>query len=607
MYLFSQQYIQLQPESKDATASSENMFPTTQQAASAQLPPLPTPATVASTSTTPPIPPPATNQHRHARPSDDFSVDSWGGNMIATHATAELVRDDLTGLYSCPKHPELCMSDQHTSSNSVCSGCEAEFAAERAALHTKHEALKQQLQLQDETDDLKQSLQQWKPTGSSSIDAAESQDVASSASAGQPNSHGASLNTGILGQDQDQESNQQQNQIQQNGKTTTNESPDGNGGNGNANGSNNNDNNDNNNRGNMGTSIPTATNPLPPLHLSQGSSPPMSQQQQHSQQPQQQQSQPQFQQPQQESQQQQPSNTFAFSGSPPPYQQQQNMQQQNLMQQNMQQQQHPMRNNMQQQQHNNLQQQQNMQSHHRVDSIDALAMQMNRMQQMQDRMLLQKEQECLQLRQKLEESQVQKNAAVTETVMLKEKLHQQEQRMQHELRLIKMAVLQQRQHQKQQQLNAQKLNAHQQNQNQQHISKSGSGGGNNSGTASGNGSGNSSGNPPTVVSLNPHEFELQQEQEQQQREQEREREQQQAEQQEQAVAAAAVASSTYGEDRQKVTRQDILDPYGDKGRYTGILLRSTGMPHGPGFMEYEEDGRTYEGDWRHGRYVTFGM
>jgi hypothetical protein len=70
-----------------------------------------------------------------------------------------------------------------------------------------------------------------------------------------------------------------------------------------------------------------------------------------------------------------------------------------------------------------------------------------------------------------------------------------------------------------------------------------------------------------------------------------------------ASVGHTVASSTYGEDRQKVTRQDILDPYGDKGRYTGVVLRSTGMPHGPGLMEYEEDGRTYEGEWRHGRYV----
>jgi len=67
-----------------------------------------------------------------------------------------------------------------------------------------------------------------------------------------------------------------------------------------------------------------------------------------------------------------------------------------------------------------------------------------------------------------------------------------------------------------------------------------------------------------------------------------------------------VASSTYGEDRQKVVSQTLLDPYGDKGRYSGVVLRSTGMPHGLGRMVYEDDGRTYEGDWRHGRWHGFG-
>ena len=67
-----------------------------------------------------------------------------------------------------------------------------------------------------------------------------------------------------------------------------------------------------------------------------------------------------------------------------------------------------------------------------------------------------------------------------------------------------------------------------------------------------------------------------------------------------------VASSTYGEDRQKVASQNLLDPYGDKGKFSGIVLRSTGMPHGLGRMVYEDDGRTYEGDWRHGRWHGYG-
>jgi DNA gyrase/topoisomerase IV subunit A len=58
-----------------------------------------------------------------------------------------------------------------------------------------------------------------------------------------------------------------------------------------------------------------------------------------------------------------------------------------------------------------------------------------------------------------------------------------------------------------------------------------------------------------------------------------------------------VASSTYGEDRIKVVQKELLDPYGDKGVYTGVVLRTTGMPHGLGRMIYEEDGRIFEGDW----------
>ena len=67
-----------------------------------------------------------------------------------------------------------------------------------------------------------------------------------------------------------------------------------------------------------------------------------------------------------------------------------------------------------------------------------------------------------------------------------------------------------------------------------------------------------------------------------------------------------VASSTYGDDRVKVTNKKLLDPYGDKGTYTGVVLRNTGMPHGLGRMMYEEDRRVFEGDWRHGRWHGYG-
>jgi hypothetical protein len=68
-----------------------------------------------------------------------------------------------------------------------------------------------------------------------------------------------------------------------------------------------------------------------------------------------------------------------------------------------------------------------------------------------------------------------------------------------------------------------------------------------------------------------------------------------------------VASSTYGENRHLVTNQILLDPYGDKGSYSGVLLLSTNMPHGNGKMLYEDDGRTYDGDWRHGRWHGWGQ
>jgi hypothetical protein len=74
----------------------------------------------------------------------------------------------------------------------------------------------------------------------------------------------------------------------------------------------------------------------------------------------------------------------------------------------------------------------------------------------------------------------------------------------------------------------------------------------------------------------------------------------------QTTVGPSVATSTYGEDRQLVTNKLLLDPYGDKGIYTGVVLMSTGLPHGNGKMVYEDDGRTYDGDWRHGRWHGWG-
>lgn len=68
----------------------------------------------------------------------------------------------------------------------------------------------------------------------------------------------------------------------------------------------------------------------------------------------------------------------------------------------------------------------------------------------------------------------------------------------------------------------------------------------------------------------------------------------------------SIHSETYGDEREKVFNSIVTDPYGDRGHYTGIVYRSSHMPHGLGFMLYEADQRTYEGDWRHGRWHGHG-
>jgi hypothetical protein len=59
-------------------------------------------------------------------------------------------------------------------------------------------------------------------------------------------------------------------------------------------------------------------------------------------------------------------------------------------------------------------------------------------------------------------------------------------------------------------------------------------------------------------------------------------------------------------DTSMVTDKQIVDPYGEKGVYTGALSRSTSMPNGKGRLEYEKEGRWYEGDWIHGRWTGYG-
>lgn len=60
------------------------------------------------------------------------------------------------------------------------------------------------------------------------------------------------------------------------------------------------------------------------------------------------------------------------------------------------------------------------------------------------------------------------------------------------------------------------------------------------------------------------------------------------------------------EERQRIDHEIILDPYGDKGTYTGMILVSTRMPHGTGRMVYEGDERVYDGQWCCGRWHGFG-
>lgn len=50
---------------------------------------------------------------------------------------------------------------------------------------------------------------------------------------------------------------------------------------------------------------------------------------------------------------------------------------------------------------------------------------------------------------------------------------------------------------------------------------------------------------------------------------------------------------------QQVQNKRINDPYGDEGKYTGVMIG--GKPHGQGKMLYK-DGRVYMGEWRQGRW-----
>jgi hypothetical protein len=58
-----------------------------------------------------------------------------------------------------------------------------------------------------------------------------------------------------------------------------------------------------------------------------------------------------------------------------------------------------------------------------------------------------------------------------------------------------------------------------------------------------------------------------------------------------------IVSSSYGEEIIKVIQKELFDSYGDKGIFTGAMLKTTGMPHGFGKKIYEDNGRIFEGGW----------
>jgi len=72
------------------------------------------------------------------------------------------------------------------------------------------------------------------------------------------------------------------------------------------------------------------------------------------------------------------------------------------------------------------------------------------------------------------------------------------------------------------------------------------------------------------------------------------------------VNVSRTTSFNASNDTIQVENQEILDPYGEEGVYSGALSKSTGMPNGRGLLEYHKNGRWCEGDWVHGRLTGYG-
>jgi len=73
-----------------------------------------------------------------------------------------------------------------------------------------------------------------------------------------------------------------------------------------------------------------------------------------------------------------------------------------------------------------------------------------------------------------------------------------------------------------------------------------------------------------------------------------------------ALEKSLCRSTADSKDQRSVQNRSVRDAHGDGGVYTGDMSRSSGLPHGYGKMVYNEGGRSYEGNWRQGRWHRRG-
>jgi hypothetical protein len=57
----------------------------------------------------------------------------------------------------------------------------------------------------------------------------------------------------------------------------------------------------------------------------------------------------------------------------------------------------------------------------------------------------------------------------------------------------------------------------------------------------------------------------------------------------------------------EVEKTQLWDAYNARGSYSGTVSRAEQMPHGRGRMEYDHQGRCYEGDWHMGHWHGYGI